>query len=40
MGRGLIKQPYNTKVPYDYTVKFSDKIDQTWVDVMFPDAMY
>ena len=25
---------YNAKLPYDFTIKFSNKIDQTWVDVM------
>ena len=39
--RGMVWQPHNAKVPYDFvTVKFSDKIGQTWVDVMTDDDLY
>ena len=40
MSRGMVWQPHKAKVPYDFTVKFSDKIGQTWVDVMTDDDMY
>ena len=28
------------KNPYDFKIKFSEKNDQTWVDVMTADDMY
>ena len=41
MRRGMVWQRHNAKVPYDFvTVKFSDKIGQTWVDVMTDDDLY
>ena len=30
----MVYQPYNANVPYDFTVRFVDKIGKTWVDVM------
>ena len=40
MSRGMVWQPHNANVPYDFTVIFSDKIGQTWVDVMTGDYLY
>ena len=40
MSKGIIEQPYNAKVPYDFSVKFSDKIGQIWVYVMTADGPY
>ena len=40
MSRGLVIQSYNETVPYDFTVKFSNKIGQTWVDITSADDLY
>ena len=40
MSKAKLQQPYNAKLPYDFTIKFSEKNDQTWVDVMTADDLY
>ena len=40
MSRGMVYQPYNAKVPYDFMVRLSDKIGKTWVDVMTAEDLY
>ena len=40
MSRAKLEQYYNAKLPYDFTIKFSEKNDQTWIDVMTADNLY
>ena len=40
MSRGIVWQPYNANVQYDFTVKILDKNGQTCVDAMTADDLY
>ena len=40
MSRVLVLQPHYVKFPYDFSVKFSDKIGKTWVDILSAADLY